>query len=63
MAILLSTNKSAAASTVEAWRQALLAVDPGLDIRGPDAARTRPRSTWWSCGARRTWRRCVPIRT
>ena len=39
MAILLSTNKSAAASTVEAWRQALLAVDPGLDIRGQgDAA-------------------------
>jgi glyoxylate/hydroxypyruvate reductase len=34
MAILLATNKSAAASTVAAWRQALLAVDPGLDIRG-----------------------------
>jgi glyoxylate/hydroxypyruvate reductase len=38
MAILLATNKSASASTVEAWRQALLAVDPGLDILGPDAA-------------------------
>jgi glyoxylate/hydroxypyruvate reductase len=38
MAILLATNKSAAASTVAAWRQALLAVDPGLDIRGHDDA-------------------------
>jgi alkylation response protein AidB-like acyl-CoA dehydrogenase len=38
MAILLATNKSAAERTVEAWRQALLAVDPALDIRSRDEA-------------------------
>ncbi len=34
MAVLLATNKSASAGAVDAWRAALLAVDPTLDLRG-----------------------------
>ena len=38
MAVLLATSKSASAGAVEAWRTALLAVDPALDLRARDDA-------------------------
>jgi glyoxylate/hydroxypyruvate reductase A len=36
--VLLATMKGVTAGSIEAWRHALLAVDPSLDIRGMDGA-------------------------